>query len=183
MDNQYNEILTKLMNAVKDTQMKEEEYRYFSSFLKDKNVLVFGSGRDSDLYRHSVNNGVIRFLENNPTWIPNDASDIILVNYTTRRDQAFTFLDDMLRGEKELGIEIPSHIRETKWDVVFVDSPWDGRHGRMQSIYESIRLIKKGGHMFIHDCDRPVENVFSTIVYGKNNLVKELTKLRHYIIN
>ena len=180
MNKEYEELLSTLMEAVKDTQMTEEEYRYFTSFLEGKNVLVFGSGRDSNLYRHCVKNGTVHFLENDPTWIPSEATDISLVTYTTHRNQAFDFLDALLRGRNDLGINIPNRIREIKWDVVFVDSPWDGKHGRMQSIYESARLIKKDGDMFIHDCDRPIENVFSTLIYGKSNLVKELTKLRHY---
>jgi len=180
MDEHYEYLVNKLMSEVTNTQMTEEEYRYFSSKLKDKNVLVFGSGRDSNLYRYCVGKGSIKFLENDLTWVPKDSTDIVTVEYTTNRNQAFDFLNLMFKGKSDLGIYIPNEIRQVEWDIVFVDAPWDGKHGRMQSIYESSRLVKKGGDVFVHDCDRPVENVFSTLILGKQNLIKELTKLRHY---
>lgn len=175
-------ILKLLLEAVKDTQMTEAEYRYIASFLENKNVLVFGTGHDSNLWRHSVKNGKILFLEHNIEWIT-DSKDICQIKYTTHKGKdAYRLLEDYTRGiVKELELNLPQIVYNTRWDVILVDSPEGGkkRHpGRMQSIYAANQLASLGTHVFIHDCDREVEDLYSKTMFKK--LIKELTKLRHY---
>ena len=85
-------------------------------------------------------------------------------------------------------MDLPREVMETPWDVIFVDAP-EGydmsfemtQPGRMQSIYMASILGQKGlSHVFVHDCDRPVEQVYCTRFLTHASLVQSIDKLRHY---
>ncbi len=85
-------------------------------------------------------------------------------------------------------MDLDNEIRSTRWDVILVDAPRgfdDECPGRMKSIYEASRLIKSGGHVFVHDCERVVEREYTDKYFLEGNLVEEVEEignLRHYII-
>ena len=169
------------MLETKGQQMTKEEYLYISSFLGDKNFLVFGTGYDSDFWRYANRNGETVFLENNKKWItnPNDTFEVL---YTTNIKQADELLLKYKKGNSSLlEIKLPQEVLDTSWDCIFVDSPegWnDNCPGRMQSIYAASKLANENTDIFIHDCDRYVEDLYSSVMFSK--LIKELIKLRHY---
>jgi len=105
------------------------------------------------------------------------------VNYTThKRRDSKRLLELYKKGiTDELSIDLPSIVYDYKWDIILVDSPEGGKNchpGRMQSIYTAKILSSLGTNIFIHDCDREVEDTYSKTMF--KNLEKELTKLRHY---
>lgn len=175
------ELILTILKKTKNKQMTKEEYTYISSFLGNINFLVFGTGHDSDLWRLANKNGKTVFLENNPKWITN-LTDTFLVNYTTNIKQADHLLSEYKSGnDKNLRILLPKEILNVKWDCIFIDSPegWnDTTPGRMQSIYMTKLLSNTHTNIFIHDCNRYVEDLYSSTMFS--TFIKELTKLRHY---
>ncbi len=52
----------------------------------------------------------------------------------------------------------------------------------MQSIYSAALLARESGDtdVFVHDCDRRVERVYSNKYLGDSDLVEQVDTLRHY---
>lgn len=171
------------MKLTKGKQMTEEEYIYIASLLGNKNVLVFGTGHDSNIWKEANNNGLTIFLEDNDKWIE-DTNDVYRVSYTSVLTDADKLLEEYKLGIFDnLKIDLPHIVKNTNWDIIIVDAPAGNKShfpGRMQSIYSAKILSKKNSHVLIHDCDRYVENLYTTAMFEKP--YKELTKLRHYVI-
>lgn len=174
-----NILLDELMRTVKNTQMQREEYAYIASFLKNNNFLVFGTGHDSNYWRCVNKRGKTIFLEDDDDWIDSN-SDILKIEYTSKRSEYEKLLEEFLGGNyKNISVPLPSVIKNIKWDVIFVDAPVgnsDQAPGRMQSIYSAYRLASKDTKIFVHDCDRTVEDVYTSTMF---DTVKDLVKLRH----
>lgn len=151
-------------------------------------VLVFGVGRDSEIWIRANEGGETVFLENEAEWIriareKNPDARIHQVEYDTRR---FLWRWYLHREERLFMDDLPDAVVNTDWDVIFVDSPqgqsWK-RPGRMKSIYTASRLARRSPGMvdvLIHDCDRTVERVYSDTYLGDRNLVGRVDQLRHY---
>ena len=95
----------------------------------------------------------------------------------------------MLDTPALLESDIPDKLSAEKWDIILVDAPAgyaEETPGRMKSIYMASQLIKSGGDVFVHDCNREVEDVYSLHFLGKDNLVCEIIasigNLRHFKI-
>lgn len=173
-------LLDQLMNDVENKQMHRDEYKYISNFLGDINFLVFGTGYDSNYWRLCNNRGKTIFLENLDWWISEEFNDIVKVNYSTILTDHSKLLNEYRDGNFEnLKMDLPTSIIETKWDVIFVDSPTgydDYCPGRMQSIFTAKQLSNTSTDIFVHDCDRIVENTYTQEMF---NVVNQLVKLRH----
>ena len=196
-DREQNLYLMKLL-SLRD-QMSFEEYTYIFNIVKKKNgcnFLIFGTGNDSPLWMDSSIgsniNGKSIFLENDNYWIdtvkinyPN--MDIRLVHYTDRVLDANRLLIEYENGKNNLKLELDDDIRNTKWDVILVDAPHGYKsteHGRMKSIYESYSLSKYNDQVdiFVHDCERQVENLYVDYFLKDYELIKELDNNRHGIL-
>jgi glucuronoxylan 4-O-methyltransferase len=150
------------------------------------NFLVFGTGRDSAFWVKRNLGGRTVFIEDNHQWFDrvkrqNSRIEAYLVNYNTKRTDWKMYLQHPLK----LQMELPAAISETKWDVILVDGPTgfrDDHPGRMKSIYMASRLIKPGGHIFLHDCNREIEQQFGDRFLGTENLISQTGPrvLRHY---
>ncbi len=152
------------------------------------NMLVFGLGNDSILWHECNEGGRTVFLEDLADWrtkITQVRPEIesYLVSYNTRVSDWRELID----APEKLHIEdMPDEIRRAKWDIIFVDGPmgWkDDKPGRMKSIYEASRLIKPGGHIFVHDARREVESAYCDKYLLAQNFVREVagaSYLRHY---
>jgi len=151
------------------------------------NFLVFGLGDDSHLWHEVNSEGKNIFLEDDSEWISrfeDSGLDIRKVNYKTQIKD----VNEIGFDEKILSLDLPEDIRETEWDLILVDaplghgpptpgSPWEntpGRPfkgpGRMSSIYEASRLVKKNGHVVVDDMSRHVEFLYSMNFLGQKNL-------------
>ena len=94
------------------------------------------------------------------------------VNYNTR----ITDWKTLLEYPSLLDMTLPGYVEEEEWDVIFVDAPggWnDQTPGRMKSIYLSSRLVKNSYDIFVHDCNREVEDI-----YCNKYLKKKIYSLR-----
>lgn len=170
-------------------QLSVQEYTYLVNQIQQSapcNVLVFGLGNDSALW-HQINpQGKTVFLEHNPEWYDKITSQhphltSHFIKYHTQLRDWKLLLE---QNPAHLTIELPPEVIDTRWDVIFVDSP-EGyamtMPGRMQSIYMASILGKKGhSRVFVHDCDRPAENAYCSRFLGDATLVQSIKKLRHY---
>ena len=174
-------LIERQMSLTKGKQMAEEEYRYISSLLGNKNFLVFGTGLDSNIWRLANKDGLTIFLEDNIKWI-NDDDDVYKITYSTKLTQADELLLEYQNNiTKNLEIDLPDIVKNIKWDIILVDAPAGNKDhfpGRMQSIYAASKLRNKKTEVLVHDCDRYVEDIFSNIML--KNLHKQFVKLRSY---
>jgi len=146
--------------------------------------LVFGLGNDSHFWAAVNRGGRTLFLEDHLDWIRQVTSrhphlETLKVQYTTR----ITQWKELLERPEQLTMELPPEVRESEWDVVLVDAPagWnDMAPGRMQSIAISRSLAAPGGDVFVHDCDREVEQTYSDRFLPEKGLLSTVGKLRHY---
>jgi hypothetical protein len=106
-----------------------------------------------------------------------------MVNYNTRVND----WNMLLKTPFLLDMTLPYNVEKEEWDVIVVDAPagWnDHDPGRMKSIFHSSKLIKKSGDIFIHDCNREVEDIYCNKFLQKENLRIEIKApngfLRHY---
>ncbi len=164
---------------------------------KECNFLVFGMGNDTPLWLDINSKGRTAFLEDSKEWMQKimevcPEAESYLVTYNTKLSEWEQLIDDHSR----LVIDLPSKITNIKWDVVLVDGP-SGDYpsykkqygveppGRMSSIYMSSLLVKKNGYVFVHDCNRIIERVYSDrYLYDVNLIQQTRTKaqLRKYKI-
>jgi len=179
------QLLYKLVDEVKDTQMTFIEYKFISDLVysyNGANFLVFGTGRDSNLWVESNINGKTIFLEPDLNWINiaktnNSKMDIRHVIYKTHPSQA----EKLYSEYQKTGIfpNLPildKDIIETEWDIIFIDSPVGSVNGRMTSIFISNELAKKTNkktHIFLHDSHRPIETMYSELILKPDSYVVE----------
>lgn len=129
------------------------------------NVLVFGSGRDTELYLLANPGGRTVVLEDNPKWLKSIEHlncEAFLVTYTTRLDEGFLENCPWPDG-------VPDEVSEQKWDIVLVDAPRGyGRYpGRQQSILLASELAATTGVVFVHDYQREMEHLCSNRLLGQ----------------
>ena len=169
------------------SKVQYEEVGKLLLSLSPCNFLVFGLGDDSHLWQEVNSDGKNIFLEDDADWISrfeDSGLDIRKVNYKTQIKD----VNEIGFDEKILSLDLPEDIRETEWDLILVDaplghgpptpgSPWEntpGRPfkgpGRMSSIYEASRLVKKNGHVIVDDMGRHVEFLYSMNFLGQKNL-------------
>ena len=176
----YSSLLDKLMSHVKNGQMRRHEYEYISNFLGDVNFLIFGTGYDTDFWRYCNAQGKTYFLEHDPNWILDTFHDTFLINYSCNiKDYEELLAQYKSRYYDNLKIKLPQIVYDTSFDVILVDAPQGNKKnsiGRMQSIYTARELSTNKTNIFVHDCNRRVEHLYTTEMF---TIVKELEKLRH----
>ena len=96
----------------------------------------------------------------------------------------------LLESPSLLDMTLPKNVEREEWDVILVDAPAglnDQSPGRMKSIFLSSRLVKNSGDVFVHDCNREVEDIYCNNFLKKENLQIEISaptgSLRHYHIS
>jgi glucuronoxylan 4-O-methyltransferase len=151
---------------------------------------VFGLGKDSEYWSLLNKDGVTVFLENSAYWLDR-------ITGRSKNIKAFKVRYDTKRSDWEMLIErsdlldmpLPDEVRARKWDMILVDGPngYEDHHpGRMKSIFLASELIGNPGDVFVHDCERIVENAYCNKFIGKEYLNKEISGkgglLRHYRI-
>lgn len=157
-----------------------KEYRYIGSLIQrysPGNILIFSVGMDSKLWMKLNENGNTVFLEDVRKWIKlskkaSPEINIVKVNYSTRRKNWKNLLGQI----KKLQMRLPEYIKNTVWDLVYVDGPRgynDKVPGRMQSIYSASQL--KTRNLLVHDCDREVEkNYFIEFIGAPSKIVEKI---------
>lgn len=176
-------------------QLSVEEYAYITDAVSDRspgNFLIFGVGKDSSLWREANTGGKTVFLEDNSEWLNHAIAnspgiEAYGVEYGTLMQDWLDLLVQYNRGNDCLLLELPASIWHTQWDFIFVDAPAGyAKHtpGRMKSIYTAAHLAFQSGKadVFVHDCDRIVENIYAGYFLHEENLITEIGKTKHYKI-
>ncbi len=180
-----------MMRKLNGTQLSSEQLKVISTTIKRKRpckLLVFGLGNDSLFWSALNRGGVTIFLEDNEDWLETITKQskgitAFLVHYNTQRKDWKMFLEH----PSLLDMALPDDVEEQEWDVIVIDAPngcGDQKPGRMKSIFLSSRLINNQGDIFVHDCEREVENVYCNHFLNKENIKLEIQSpngyLRHY---
>lgn len=147
-------------------------------------LLIFGLGNDSMFWSLMNRCGETVFLEDHPVWFSrvtslNPSINAFLIKYRT----VLLEWRELLKHPRYLQMDLPEDIEKKTWDVILVDGPvgWNNTApGRMKSIFAAGNLITSSADVFVHDCNRKIEQVYSDRYLGKNNMVRQVRKLRHY---
>lgn len=146
------------------------------------NLLVFGLGHDSYLW-HGINkNGRTVFLEDDKAWIEevnNGALSVFKVEYSTKVKD----YQEIGYDESKLKMDLPREVLATNWDFIIVDGPLGHQPprpfngpGRMSSIFNAYKLLRKGGIAVVDDMGRSIEREYAYHYFGKKNLTNLIEK-------
>lgn len=147
-------------------------------------LLVFGLGNDSWFWSSINQGGKTIFLEDDKHWFEkilrkHQKLNAFLVDYGSQRTQ----WQELLHSPEFLDVGLPNAVRKNSWNVILVDAPAgydDSSPGRMKCIFLASKLSCRGSDVFIDDCDRQIENIYSTHYLDDKNLVEKIGKLKHY---
>ena len=170
-----------VMRKLNGIQLSPEQLKVISTTIRSKapcKLLVFGLGNDSVFWSRLNRGGITIFLEDSQDWLQrftNRSPEItaFLVNYNTQRKD----WKMLLEHPSLLDMTLCDDVEQEEWDVILVDAPagWnDQTLGRMKSIFLSSRLIKTSGDVFVHDCDREVEDIYCNHFLKEENLKMEI---------
>ncbi|NET41544.1 hypothetical protein [Okeania sp. SIO2B3] len=192
----FDEYGSQIFQLVNDNpgQMSFQEYAYITNVIGGKvpgNFLIFGVGQDSLLWLGVNRGGKTVFLEDDKDWLNQvkvgceNSIEAYLVEYGTRVYLWKSLLEEYSQGNDCLWMVLPEKVLFTKWDFILVDAPAgysEEKPGRMKSIYMAAKLAMKSGNtdIFIHDCDREVEDIYSDYFFDKGYLINQVHKLKHY---
>lgn len=189
----YHDNIIELVNN-NPYQLEFAEYAYIADLISEKNgkFLIFSVGNDSELWLEINKKGETIFIEDNLDWLEIikqklPSIEVYLVKYETQLTQWQELLEQYKQGQNNLTMELPDIVIQTSWDYIFVDAPagYDNHFpGRMKSIYAAAQLASNTiqTDVFVHDCNREVEAIYSDYFLKPENLVKEFSRLRHYQI-
>lgn len=184
---------------INPNQMSFDEYVYLHKFINSKqncNLLVFGLGKDSDLWLDANPNGKTIFLEDNTDWIKavnvqmsnkNKQIDIRQITYTDVGYEADRLLTDYESGTNNLKLNLPVDVIDTEWDIIIVDAP--AGYGldmpcRMKSIYESYNLSNshRNVDVFVHDAQRKIEKLYTDYFFKDYKHIKTFDDKKHGVL-
>lgn len=179
--------LLKLARRAAGIQLSPGELRAIVGAIHEKRpcrLLVFGLGRDSLLWAGVNRGGTTIFIEDDATWFAEvlrryRGLKALKVDYQTCR----TEWRELLASPERLAMRLPDEVERHSWDVVLVDGPagfTDSSPGRMKSIVLAMRLANSVADVFVHDCDRPIEQMYCDRFLKPENLVAQIGRLRHY---
>ncbi|NET24866.1 hypothetical protein [Okeania sp. SIO1I7] len=192
----FDEYGSQIFQLINDNpgQMSFQEYAYITNVVGGKvpgNFLIFGVGKDSLLWLGVNRGGKTLFLEDDKDWLNQvkvgceNSIEAYLVEYGTRVYLWKSLLEEYSQGNDCLWMVLPEKVLFTKWDFILVDAPAgysEEKPGRMKSIYMAAKLAMESGNtdIFIHDCDREVEDIYSDYFFDKGYLINQVHKLKHY---
>ena len=124
------------------------------------------------------------FLEDNEAWYQavTDRCENI-VAFLVRYDTELRTWQNVLDRPDSLQPDLPRRVTRAKWDVILVDGPdgaSDAAPGRMQSIFAASQLAAPSCDIYVHDGDRIVESTYCDTYFGRERLVRQVGRLRHY---
>jgi len=170
-----------------ETSCSLEEYHLLASLiglLAPCRLLVVGVGRDSSKWLRVNEGGETIFLENDEAWkkkigerLPR--ARILSVTYPVSFEDWQA--QDCAVNEFLLP-EIKGDLGEEAFDVVFVDGPWGESFGRHQSIYLASQVVKIGGVIAVHDCQRSREQAAILRLLDRSRffLLSQIERLQIY---
>ena len=144
-------------------------------------LLVFGCGNDSVIWEEVNRDGTTVFIEDDPSWAEKIRARLTTANiYLTKYGTKLSEWISLLHSSDRLELDLPEQVSARRWDVIVVDGPAGHENhakctgheapGRMKSIYMASKLVAPGGFVFVHDCDRLVEQQYVTRFLGPSRL-------------
>lgn len=178
------------LDALTGVQLEAGELHPIVTAIRQRHgcsLLVFGCGNDSHFWEKANRDGTTAFLEDNPRWVAAARTRLATATvHSVRYDTRLPEWRSLLDKPSQLAMDLPVEIGSRRWDVILVDGPAgydDSQPGRMKSIYAAAQLVAPGGHVFVHDCERPAEQAFAERYLGNGRLfveVKGRAALRGY---
>ncbi|PUZ74143.1 hypothetical protein GQ55_1G042000 [Panicum hallii var. hallii] len=193
--------------------MPEPDVRAIASVLRRRapcNMLVFGLGAETPLWRALNHGGRTVFLDENPYYVAHlegkhpglEAYDVA---YATAVRELPDLLDaaraaraaecrpvqNLLFSECRLAInDLPNQLYDVAWDVILVDGPrgfTEGSPGRMSAIYSAAVMARTKGaetEVLVHDYEREVERACGREFLCEENRVTGTTtpSLGHFLV-
>lgn len=145
------------------------------------NLLVFGVGEDSQLWKMCNIKGRTIFLETSNAWIEkvrNSVPDIEIYSYYTGKNTVKDSLNNLIDY-----IECPQIIKDVSWDIIIVDGP-EGWHpskpGRALPIIWSSELRTSKTHIFVDDYERYLEAEFTRKYIGEVMVLRDKLRQNPY---
>lgn len=193
-------------------RMPEPDLRAVAAVLRRRspcNLLVFGLGPESLLWRALNHGGRTVFVDENQYYIAHyeerhPGLEGYDVAYTTKVSELAELLaaarehvagecrpvQNLLFSDCRLGInDLPNHLYDVAWDVILVDGPRGfspSSPGRMSAIFTAAVLARSVGagptDVLVHDYEREVEKVCSAEFLCGENLVDVEGHLAHFVI-
>jgi len=150
-------------------------------------MLVFGVGKDSQLWMNVNHKGETTFLEDSISWLTQIRTENPKINgYLIKYNSLLVEWRELFNNpSNRLMLTLPDEVRQKEWDIILVDAPAgynESTPGRMLSIYTTSVLSEKSKDVdiFVHDCDREVERVYCDRFLSNMQLVTAFERLRHY---
>uniref|UniRef100_A0ACD5YN22 Uncharacterized protein n=1 Tax=Avena sativa TaxID=4498 RepID=A0ACD5YN22_AVESA len=194
--------------------MPEEDVRAIASALRRRapcNLLVFGLGGETPLWRALNHGGRTVFLDENPFYVAHmegahgpglEAYDVsyatavrelpsLLAHARASRRAECRPVQNLLFSDCRLAItDLPNSLYDVAWDVVLVDGPHgyaEGSPGRMAAIYSAAVMARTRGtetDVLVHDFQREVESVCAKEFLCEENRVEGTStpSLGHYVV-
>ena len=173
-----------LLSKTQGVQMQPAEVLPIVRAIRSRpgcSLLVFGCGNNSRLWEDVNNSGTTAFIEDDPACAENIQTQ--LKDARVYRSEFGTRLSEwvsLLNAGDNLKLDLPEEVTSRLWDVIVVDGPagyadhekYTGREapGRMKSIYMASRMVAPGGAVFVHDCDRLVEQQYANRYLGSHRI-------------
>ncbi|GJN19036.1 hypothetical protein PR202_gb06267 [Eleusine coracana subsp. coracana] len=195
------------------TSMPDPDVRAIASVLRRRapcNVLVFGLGAETPLWRALNHGGRTVFLDENPYYVEHlegahpglEAYDVsyatavrdmpeLLAAAAAAQAKECRPVQNLLFSECQLAInDLPNQLYDVAWDVILVDGPrgyTEGSPGRMAAIYSAAVMARTKGvetEVLVHDFEREVESTCAREFLCEENRVAGTTtpSLGHYLV-
>lgn len=141
--------ITKYIQDSNGRQLTTEEMIFLTKNVQFPcKLLMFGMGADTFIWRENKDT---LFVEDNPDYFVKGVQVYHAKYWTKAKDYKLYFDNPKLI--------INPLVRD--FDVVIVDGPFGGIHGRCQSIATAAKIREKyGAKVFVHDCHRPLEREY-----------------------
>ena len=160
----------------KHVQVQKKQVDEASKYIHaDTNLLVWGLGYDSIMWKNMACRGRTVFLETDDAWMHRIKRSAGVEAYLLHHDKEFaqsvakykSLLGDdrSLHVWLDLSSQLPRNVTNQRWDVVIVDGPRaysESTEGRHRALYTTRGLVRNGGVVFVDDCERDHERYFMT---------------------
>ncbi len=150
--------------------LADDSIRLILTEIKSKdrkcNMLVYGAGHDSRLWREANTGGKTSFVEHVKKWIEEcgiPMEDCIHYEYkSTKVATSLEISEEDLKTKPEF--QPPTALLETKWDIILIDGPcgYEAKSpGRLLPIYWSCQALHlaPGAVLFVDDAGRNLESI------------------------
>ncbi|KAK8954794.1 Protein IRREGULAR XYLEM 15 [Platanthera zijinensis] len=208
----YETLLHYAAQSTANGRMPESDLRAVAAVIRRRspcNLLIFGLGPESLLWRALNHGGRTVFVDENQYYIAHyeerhPGLEGYDVAYTTKVSELGELLaaarehvggecrpvQNLLFSDCRLGInDLPNHLYDVAWDVILVDGPRGyspASPGRMSAIFTAAVLARSSGlgptDVLVHDYEREVERRCSAEFLCGENLADVDGQLAHFVI-